>query len=151
MLLKPRLPGEKRVGYGERKPNELHYGTCKSKARKDEREIYEQECRKQREETHELFFASTISVNGFENESEYSSYLISEDELTEISKQLDDYYENDRRIRRDIDRLKKETADKEKPDLEKLKYDFNDIKTASDALCSERDETKLRLDNKCGF
>lgn len=119
----------------------------KTKARKDEREIYEQECHKQHEETQELF-ASAISVNGFENEAEYSSSLISEDDLTAIAKQLADYDESGRRIRHDIDRLTKDTADKEKPDLEKLKCDFDEIKTASDALLLERDETKLRLDNK---
>jgi exonuclease SbcC len=120
---------------------------AKTKTRKDEREIYEQECHKQHEEAQELF-ASAISVNGFENEAEYLSSLISEDELTAIAKQLADYDESGRRIRHDIDRLTKDTADKEKPDLEKLKCDFDEIKTASDALRLERDETKLRLDNK---
>jgi exonuclease SbcC len=119
----------------------------KTKARKDEREIYEQECHKQHEETQELF-ASAISANGFENEAEYSLSLISENELTEIAKQLADYDESGRRIKHDIDRLTKDTADKDKPDLEKLKCDFDEIKNASNALHIERDETKLRLDNK---
>lgn len=120
---------------------------AKTKTRKDEREIYEQECHKQYEETQELF-ASALSVNGFENEAVYSSSLIPEDELMEIAKQLADYDESGRRIRHDIDRLTKDTADKEKPDLEKLKCNSDEVKTASDALRLERDETKLRLDNK---
>jgi exonuclease SbcC len=119
----------------------------KTKARIDEREKHEQTCRKQREETQELF-ASAISVNGFENEAEYSSSLILEEELMVIAKQLADYDENGRRIRHDIDRLTKDTEDKEKPDLEKLKCDFDEIKNVSDALHLKRDETKLQLDNK---
>lgn len=120
---------------------------AKTKARNDEREIYEQRCHKQHEETQELF-ASAISVNGFENESEYMSSLISEDDLTAIAEQLADYDESGRRIRHDIDRLSMDTADKEKPDLEKLKCNFDEIKNASDTLRLERDETKSRLDNE---
>lgn len=120
---------------------------AKTKARKDEREIYEQECHKQHKETQELF-ASAINLNGFENEAEYLLSLISEDELMALAKQLADYDESGRRIRHDIERLSMDTADKENPDLEKIKCDFDEIKNASDALRLERDETKLRLDNK---
>jgi DNA-binding Xre family transcriptional regulator len=103
---------------------------AKAKARKDEREIYEQKCYKQHEETQESF-SSVIIANGFENETEYSSSLISEDELTAAANMLADYDENGRRIRYDIDRLAKDTAGKEKPDLEKTQCDFDEIKNAS--------------------
>ena len=118
-----------------------------SKTRKEEREIYEKECHNQHKETQELF-VSAISVNGFENEAEYLSSLISEDELTAIAKQLADYNELGRQIRHAIERLTKDTKGKEKPDLEKLKFDFDGTKNMSDALRLERDETKLQLDNK---
>jgi exonuclease SbcC len=119
----------------------------KNKTRKDEREKYEQDCQKQHEETKGLF-SSAISVNGFENEAEYLSSLISEDELIVAAKQIADYDESGRRINHEIERLTNETEGKEKPDLEKLKYDFGEIKTTLDTLRLERDETKLRLDNK---
>jgi exonuclease SbcC len=115
--------------------------------RKDERGTYERECRKRREKTRESF-ASAISANGFENEAEYAASLVSEEELTAMSERLAHYDENGKRIRHDADRLSMDTADKENPDLEKLKFDFDKIKTASDAMRLERDETKSRLDNK---
>ena len=120
---------------------------AKSKTRKEEREIYEKKCHKQHKETQELF-ASAISVNGFENEAEYLSSLLSEDKLTAIGKQLADYNELGRQISNTIERLAKDTEGKEKPDLEKLKCDFNGIKDMYGALRLEQDEMKLQLDNK---
>lgn len=119
----------------------------KTKTREEEREIYEKECYKQHKETQELF-ASVISANGFENEDEYLSSLISEDKLSVISEQLAEYGEFGRQIEHAIGRLTKETEGKERPDLEKLKSDLNGIKDMADALRMERDETKLQLDNK---
>lgn len=120
---------------------------AKAKTRLAEREKHEQESRKQHEEAQKLF-ASAISTNGFENEDAYASSLIPEDELAAIAQQLADYDENGRHIRRDIERLSKETADKDKPDLEKLTSASDEIKNASEALRTERDETKLRLETK---
>ncbi len=48
---------------------------AKTKTRKDEREIYAQESNRQHAETKELF-ASAVRENGFENETEYSTFLL---------------------------------------------------------------------------
>jgi exonuclease SbcC len=120
---------------------------AKAKGAKAERERHEQERRKRREETRNLFL-DAIAENGFETEAAYASSLIPEDELAAIGKRLADYEENGRRIRRDVERLTRETEGKEKPDAETLRCDFDAIKSASDALRAERDETRLRLDNK---
>ena len=137
------------AGWDTAKENRMNCITqlVQAKARKEERETYEQECRRQHDETRVLF-ASAVTDNGFRDEAEYSADIIPEDEIASISEQLESYYENDRRIRQDINRLTKETAEKEKPDLEKLESEFNAVKAAADALRAERDETKLRLENK---
>lgn len=119
----------------------------KAKAYIDEREKHEKNYRNQCEEAQGLF-VSALSANAFEDEAAYASAVISEDELAEMARRLTDYHESGRRIRQDIDRLEKDTVDKEKPDLGKLTCDFEELKSISDALSSARDETKLRLDNK---
>jgi exonuclease SbcC len=140
---------ELKTGWDTARKNQADGNTelAKAKARIAEREKHEQGRRKQREETRKLFIES-ISANGFENEADYLSSLIPEDELTATAARLADYDENGRRIRRDVERLAKEAADKEKPDLEKLRCDFDAMKNTSEALRSERDEIKLRLDDK---
>ncbi len=90
---------------------------------------------------------SAISTSGFEDEAEYGSSLIPEDELSAIDRQLAEYDENGRRIQQDIRRLSEETADKEQPDLEKLTNAYDGIKSTSDALREEREETMLRLES----
>ncbi len=120
---------------------------AKAKALLSERVKNEQACLKLNDEA-QKFFITAVLTNGFGTESAYYSSLIPEDELAVMAKQFADYDENGRRIQHDIERLAKETAGKEKPDLVKLKSDSNEIKIASDALRTERDETKLRLDIK---
>lgn len=131
------------------KKNQANSNTeiAKAKTCLAEREKYEKDSRNQHEEAQNLF-ASAISTNGFENEAAYASSLISEDELAAIAQQLAEYDENGRRIRRDIKRLSNETADKYKPDLEKLTSAYDENKNAFEALRTERDETKLRLETR---
>jgi exonuclease SbcC len=131
------------------KSDRINYNTEleKKKSSKDEREKHEKNCFKKYEETQKLFI-SALSNNGFENEKDYSASLISEEELSDISKQITDFEENGKQIKIEIKRLKKETENKEKPDLDKLKFDLNEIKNASEALRIDRDEINLQLDNK---
>ena len=120
---------------------------AEAKALLTEREQREQYSFKQYEEANKLLM-SAISTNGFEDETEYASLLILEDDLAAIARQLADYDENGRRIRQDIGRLSKETADKEQPDLEKLNSAFNELKNVSDTLRKERDEKMLQSASK---
>lgn len=115
-------------------------------ARIEERKKHEKNCRRQCEEAQNLFVFA-LSTNDFQDETAYTSAIISEDMLDEMTEQLVSYDESGRRIRQDISRLEKDTMDKEKPNLEKLKDDFEVLRSTSDALRSERDEKKLRLDN----
>lgn len=124
-----------------------HTKLAESKALLAEREQREQDVCKQHEEAKKLLL-SAISTNGYEDETEYTLSLIPEDELAAIARQLADYDENGRRIRQDIERLSKETADKEHPDLEKLTNDFEGIKEESEALHEKRDETIIRLESR---
>lgn len=91
-------------------------------------------------------FLTALTSNGFADEAEYISSLVTWDKLASMNKQLTDYAKAGEQLARDIDRLEAETAGKEEPDLEKLKADENRIKSIKDALSLERDETKLRLD-----
>ena len=127
--------------------NQTHCNTelAKANARIDEREKYAQSCLSQREEAQALF-TSALSTNDFADEASYVSAVIPEETLAEITQQLADYDESGRRIRQDIDRLEKDTADKEKPDLEKLTGDFETLKNISETLYAKRDKAKLRLE-----
>lgn len=127
--------------------DECSTNLAQASARIDEREKHEQDCRSQYERAQHLFLF-TLNSNNFIDAAAYASAIISEDMLAEMAKQLAGYDESGRRIRQDIDRLGKETMEKEKPDLEKLKNDFDALRSTSDALHSERDEKKLMLDNK---
>ena len=111
-----------------------------------EREQRERDSCEHHEEAKKLF-VSAISTSGFEDETEYLSSLIPEDKLSAIDRQLAEYDENGRRIQQDIRRLSEETADKEQPDLEKLTNAYDGIKSTSDALREEREETMLRLES----
>ncbi|MDR1916336.1 MAG: SMC family ATPase, partial [Synergistaceae bacterium] len=92
-------------------------------------------------------YQNALTVNGFTDEKSFSDALITEDVLAALTKELADYDESGKQLRRDITRLESETAGKEQPDLDKLKAERDEIKTNTDALRSERDETKTRLDN----
>lgn len=92
-------------------------------------------------------YQQVLEANGFPGKSDYISALLSEDELNSFTAMLNEYDENGKQLRRDISRLKTETDNKEKPDLDKLNSESDEIKTAFDALHLKREETKTRLDN----
>lgn len=120
---------------------------AEANARSAEREQREQDIRNELEEAlHQ--YECVINSNGFESEDDYMQALLPENKLLMIAKQLAEYDENGRRISRDIERLSKETADKEKPDLIKLKSMFDEIRKSTESLRKERDEKKLQLENK---
>ena len=110
-----------------------------------ERENREREQRKLRNEAQDAYINS-LSNNAFANEASYSSSLITEDELVKMTKQLTDYEIAGEQLNRDIKRLERETADKEKPDLKKLTAESDAMKAANQELRKKRDEIKSRLE-----
>jgi exonuclease SbcC len=90
-------------------------------------------------------FEEALRSNGFADGAEYAAALIPEDTLAVLVKQLSDYDKNGEQLRRDLERLKGETAEKERPDLEQLKAKADAAKSESAALREKRDELKRRL------
>ncbi|MEG1014921.1 MAG: SMC family ATPase [Clostridia bacterium] len=126
---------------------DCHTQLAKAKTRREERALYEQACLAQQQDAQKAF-ACAMDENGFANEAAYAAALLSEEALAKMAERLADYEESGRQINRDLERLTKDTENKEKPDLEKLTCDFTDIKNESDALRIGQDEMKLRLDHK---
>jgi exonuclease SbcC len=120
---------------------------CKSAATLvGERKNREQEKMKLRYDTRAAY-VEALQTHGFTDETDYISALITEDELSLMGKQIDDYNKTKERLDRDIDRMENETTGKEQPDLKKLNEEIKSIKTASDELREQRDAVKIRLDN----
>ncbi|MEG0640424.1 MAG: SMC family ATPase [Clostridia bacterium] len=119
----------------------------KAKTRKEERALYEQACLVLEQDAQRAV-ASAMDENGFANEADYAAALLSEDKLAQMAEQLAAYEESGRQIDRDLERLTKDTENKEKPDLEKLTCDFTEIKNEFDALRVKQDEMKLQLNHK---
>jgi exonuclease SbcC len=94
-----------------------------------------------------LAFLETLAENGFADAENYFSALISEAELAALNKTIADYEENGKVLEREIARLEFETAEKSKPDLEKLNAEAAKLKVEIDTLRDERDIAKSRLDN----
>jgi exonuclease SbcC len=91
-------------------------------------------------------YAEALGVNGFADEEEYKSALISEETLTADSKKLADYENRGNELTRDTARLETETSDKTPPDLEELKEQSESAGGRYKALSKNRDEIKSRLD-----
>jgi exonuclease SbcC len=119
---------------------------AKASALVAEREKHGRESLDRRDETGRLFRAA-MTDNGFASEADYTAALVTDAELAAISKQLADYEDGGKQIRRDIVRLESETGGKERPDLEKLNAEAEETKAASDGIRASREETKTRLDN----
>jgi exonuclease SbcC len=90
-------------------------------------------------------FDEALRSHGFADEADYATALIAEDALAALLKQCTDYDKNGEQLRRDLDRLKGETAEKERPDLGELKAKADAVKSESAALREKRDEVKRRL------
>lgn len=91
-------------------------------------------------------FITALKEQDFDGETAYLAVLISEDELAKTKTQLAEYEKNGEQLARDRKRLEHETADKVKPDLEKIKADMELVKNAADELLKQRDTIKSRLE-----
>ncbi|MCL1976704.1 MAG: SMC family ATPase [Candidatus Bathyarchaeota archaeon] len=86
-----------------------------------------------------------LQENGFADELEYTVSLVTENELAELNRQVLDYEKNGERLTRDIARLENETADKEQPDMEKLRAAAETVQSKSKELRQRRDGINSRL------
>ncbi len=87
-----------------------------------------------------------LAENGFADGAAYKAALVSEKELDEMAKRLNDYEKEGIRLNDEIKRLESETEAKEKPDWEKLKA--REVSANSDISDrrKQRDEVKSRLE-----
>jgi len=87
-----------------------------------------------------------LAENGFADGTAYKAALTSEKELAEMSKCLSNYESEGKRLSGEIERLERETQNKEKPDLEKLKTQEASVSGDIAGKRKMRDEIKSRLD-----
>ena len=90
-------------------------------------------------------YESALSNRGFLTEADYKSVLITENELAVFRNQISDYEKNREQLARDIIRLEKETADKEQPDIVRLKTESEAASAEAKLLSEKRDEINVRL------
>jgi len=89
-------------------------------------------------------YDNSLSANGFEDEAEYKAMFVTDEKLSDMTKQLADYEKRGDQLKRDIERLTEETAGKEKPDTKKLSEEKAVIVNAITELNNKRDEVNLR-------
>ncbi|MDR2692926.1 MAG: SMC family ATPase [Chitinispirillales bacterium] len=89
-------------------------------------------------------YVHSLSINGFADEAEYAAALVTEEILAGMAKRLADYEKDGERLRHDIGRLERETAGKERPDMEKLNAEKNAVIDAINGLNKEREEVRSR-------
>ncbi|GHS90475.1 hypothetical protein AGMMS49957_16560 [Synergistales bacterium] len=91
-------------------------------------------------------YAAALQNHGFADEPEYIAARVTEDELSAMTKRLDDYAREGERLGAEIKRLTAETADKEKPDLERLAAEAEAVNSALSELRDKRDGVRGRLE-----
>ncbi|GHS95311.1 hypothetical protein AGMMS50276_10410 [Synergistales bacterium] len=110
-----------------------------------ERERREQEQSRLLDEAKSAY-SEALKSHNFAGESEYAAALVTEDELAVITKQLADYEKEGERRGAEIKRLRDETSDKVKPDLDKLTTEAELVNAAISELRDKRDKVKSRLE-----
>ncbi|MCL2359673.1 SMC family ATPase [Candidatus Bathycorpusculum sp.] len=93
----------------------------------------------------QTIYKAALQENGFTNEEQYRAALVTENELTELNKQILTYERNGERLTHEIARLECETAGKEPFDLEKLRTEAKAVQSESKNLHQRRDEINSRL------
>jgi exonuclease SbcC len=90
-------------------------------------------------------YRDALRENSFSDETEYRAALVTGNELEELNRLTADYEKYGEQLTRDIDRLDKETAGKEPPDIETLRAGKDAAEAESQALGVKRDEIRNRL------
>lgn len=110
-----------------------------------EREAREQATEKAYEKASGAF-ENALSIHSFMNKEQYLAVLTTEDELTQAKKDIAGYEKNGEQFLRDKKRLEQETAGKQKPDVEKLQSEIEQVKNAATALQEQRDKLKSQIE-----
>ena len=90
-------------------------------------------------------YTKALQDNGFVDESAYTASLVTENELSKMKQQLQDYEKHGERLIRDMARLEKETAGKEQPDIKKLQTEAECVNSESKTLSEKRDKINRDL------
>jgi exonuclease SbcC len=88
---------------------------------------------------------TALHENGFANEKDYTDYLVTENELLELNRQISDYEKEGEQLAWDIARLENETDGKEQPDIEKLQTKAKTVQSKSEEIRQKRDDINSRL------
>jgi len=88
-----------------------------------------------------------LDENAFADEAEYRSALVTENELRRMKRHVLDHEKEGEQLARDIDRLEKETAGKEKPDLDDLRAQEETVNAGIKGHTDKRDELSVRIGN----
>jgi len=83
--------------------------------------------------------------NAFADEAEYRSALVTENELRSMKRHVLDHEKEGEQLARDIDRLEKETAGKERPDLDDLRTQEKAVNVEIKGHSDKRDELSVRI------
>ena len=126
--------------------NESEAGLASAKALVSERGHRVREQEKAAAASNALY-KNALSECGFSGRKAYAAALVSENELAALTKVLAEYEENGKMLSTEIERLQKETADKQKPDLDQLHNEATALKIHIEKLRDARDEVKSRLDH----
>jgi exonuclease SbcC len=109
-----------------------------------ERTINQQKMLKDHDEA-QTTCKKALQTNGFTDETDYASSLVTECELLELNRQVLDYEKKGEQLVLDMARLEKETVGKEQPDIEKLQTQAKTVQAQSEELQQKRDEINSRL------
>ena len=90
-------------------------------------------------------YTTALQENGFATEEQYETALITEKELSKLNRRVSDYEKKGEQLTRDIARLEEETADKDQPDIEKLRVEAQTVHAETKNLGAARDVINSRL------
>ena len=90
-------------------------------------------------------YEDTLSANGFTDNEDYMSARVTEEQLTEMKKRVSDHKTAGDQLTRDIERLEKETKDKERPNTEEMNREVTAAEGELQRLNDERDIVRDRL------
>ena len=91
-------------------------------------------------------YNNSLKGNGFDSEQDYLNAAITENQLAEMTSQINNYEKKSEQLKSDIIRLERETENKENPDLKKLLDESELIQNDIDSQREIRDKIKTRLE-----
>ncbi|MCL2153680.1 MAG: SMC family ATPase, partial [Oscillospiraceae bacterium] len=118
--------------------------TQSAATRVSERTVSEQKLLRLRNEA-QTEYEAALAYNEILSEADYKAALITENELATLKKQISDYEKGYEQLTRDIGRLENETANKEPPDIERLRTESEIANSESKLLGEKRDEINGQL------